>query len=119
MLAPLLDTNAGVRVRRGHAGRPRRRPSSGTPTRDRTTRGAAASCIVAASRCGSRARGIEDSSRLGRVRWVVERTMAWLLGFRRLALRYDRTQTTLSPLLTLACALICHCRLLPDRLISA
>ena len=33
-------------------------------------------------------RGIEDSTRLGRVRWVVERTMSWLLNFRRLALRY-------------------------------
>jgi hypothetical protein len=39
-------------------------------------------------------RGIEDSTRLGRVRWVVERTMSWLLSFRGLALRYDRTQST-------------------------
>jgi transposase len=37
--------------------------------------------------------------------------MSWLLSFRRLALRYDRTQATLSALLTLACALICHRRL--------
>ncbi len=29
-------------------------------------------------------RGIEDSTRLGRVRWVVERTISWLLSFRRL-----------------------------------
>jgi transposase len=56
-------------------------------------------------------RGVENSSRLGRVRWVVERTMSGLLGFRRLALRYDRTVATLSALLALACALICHRRL--------
>jgi hypothetical protein len=37
--------------------------------------------------------------------------MSWLLSFRRLALRYDRTATTLSALLTLACTLICHRRL--------
>jgi hypothetical protein len=37
--------------------------------------------------------------------------MSWLLGFGRLAVRYDRTVATLSALLTLACALICHCRL--------
>jgi len=55
--------------------------------------------------------GIEDKTRLGRVRWVVERTMSWLLSFRRLALRYDRTAATLSALLALACALICHRRL--------
>jgi transposase len=53
-------------------------------------------------------RGIEDKTRLGRVRWVVERTMAWLLDFRRLALRYDRTETTVSALLSLACSLICR-----------
>jgi transposase len=47
-------------------------------------------------------RGIEDSTRLGRVRWVVERTMSWLLDFRRLALRYDRSVTTVCALLSLA-----------------
>jgi transposase len=29
-------------------------------------------------------RGVESSQRLGRHRWVVERTMAWLNGYRRL-----------------------------------
>lgn len=56
-------------------------------------------------------RGIEDSSRLGRVRWVVERTMAWILSFRRLGLRYERSRTSVEALLMLACALICLRRL--------
>jgi len=56
-------------------------------------------------------RGVESSARLGRHRWVVERTMAWLLGYRRLARRYDRSVQTITALLTLACALICHRRL--------
>jgi transposase len=56
-------------------------------------------------------RGVEDSTRLGRVRWVVERTMAWLLSYRRLALRYERSRTSVEALLTLACALICLRRL--------
>ncbi|MFD1238284.1 transposase, partial [Pseudonocardia benzenivorans] len=60
-------------------------------------------------------RGIEDSTRLGRVRWVVERTMSWLLDFRRLALRYDRAEATITALLSLACALICHRRLTGSR----
>ena len=60
-------------------------------------------------------RGIEDSTRLGRVRWVVERTMSWLLNFRRLALRYDRTESTITALLSLTCALICHRRLAQHR----
>jgi hypothetical protein len=41
-----------------------------------------------------------------RVRGVVERTIPWLLRFKRVVLRYDRTQPTLRPLLTLASALI-------------
>ena len=35
-------------------------------------------------------RGIETSQRLGRHRWVVERTMSWLAGCRRLHRRYER-----------------------------
>jgi len=37
--------------------------------------------------------------------------MSWLLAFRRLALRYGRSESTISALLSLACALICHRRL--------
>jgi transposase len=51
-------------------------------------------------------RGIEGKSRLGRVRWVVERTISWLLRFKRLGLRYDRTERTTLALLTLACTVI-------------
>jgi transposase len=40
-------------------------------------------------------------------RWVVERTQAWVLAFRKLAIRYDRHAATVSALLHLACALIC------------
>ncbi len=54
--------------------------------------------------------GRDSGARLGRHRWVVERTLGWLLGFRRLALRYDRTVATLSALLALACAWIGHRR---------
>ncbi|MEV7565684.1 IS5 family transposase [Streptomyces tanashiensis] len=35
-------------------------------------------------------RGIESSGRLGRHRWVIERTMSWLAGCRRLHRRYER-----------------------------
>jgi len=55
--------------------------------------------------------GIDSSQQLGRHRWVVERTVSWLLAFRRLALSYDRTARTVTALATLACALICHRRL--------
>ena len=35
-------------------------------------------------------RGVEPSERLGRHRWVVERTLSWLNRYRRLKVRYDR-----------------------------
>lgn len=52
-------------------------------------------------------KGIESSERLGRYRWVVERSLAWLLGFRRLGVRYERRADILQGLLHLACTLIC------------
>jgi FtsH-binding integral membrane protein len=35
-------------------------------------------------------KGIESSQRLGRHRWVVERTLAWLAKYRRLTIRYNK-----------------------------
>ena len=111
MLAALLDTNPGVRERRGRPGRPRRRPDKlharlgirlsalsplPAPARHRGSDRPPRCRELLPPRAGAR---------------VVERTMSWLLGFGRLAVRYDRTVATLSALLTLACALICHRRL--------
>ncbi|GAA0401150.1 hypothetical protein GCM10010357_22790 [Streptomyces luteireticuli] len=39
-------------------------------------------------------KGIESSERLGRRRWVIERTMSWLTGYRRLSPRYERPPAT-------------------------
>ena len=50
-------------------------------------------------------RGIEPAERLGRHRWVVERTISWLTGYHRLAIRYDRKGTHFLGFLTLAAAL--------------
>jgi hypothetical protein len=52
-------------------------------------------------------RGIEPSDRLGRHRYVVERSLAWLVGYRRLQVRYERRGDILLGFLHLACALIC------------
>jgi transposase len=55
--------------------------------------------------------GRDNSQRLGRYRWVVERTIGWLLSYKRLALRYDRSVTTITALARLAITLICARRL--------
>ena len=52
-------------------------------------------------------------SGLGRTRWVVERTIAWLHRFRRLAVRYERRPSIHEAFLTLGCALICWYYLRP------
>ncbi len=54
---------------------------------------------------------MDSSQRLGRHRWVVERTLGWLLSYKRLALRYDRTAVTITALAQLAVTLICARRL--------
>ncbi len=59
-------------------------------------------------------RGVETSERLGRHRWIVERTLAWLNRFRRLAIRYERRADIHQAFLSLGCALICW-RLLHPR----
>ena len=41
----------------------------------------------------------------------MERTIAWLLAFRRLAVRYDRSTVTFTAVATLAITIICARRL--------
>jgi transposase len=53
-------------------------------------------------------RGIDSSQRLGRHRWTVERTIAWLLGCRRLRTRYDRSDEHFYAFVLLANALVCY-----------
>jgi transposase len=55
-------------------------------------------------------RGIESSTRLGRHRYVIERTLEWVSRFRRLARRYERKASHFAGFLQLACALICYRR---------
>lgn len=52
-------------------------------------------------------RGVESKERLGRWRWVVERTLGWLHRFRRLRIRYERRADIHQGFLSLACAIVC------------
>ena len=56
-------------------------------------------------------RGVETSTRLGRHRWVVERSLAWLTGYRRLTIRYERSARLFTAFLTLAATLTCYKKL--------
>ncbi len=57
---------------------------------------------------------MESSQKLGRHRWVVEWSFAWLYRFRRLTVRYERRANIYQAFLVLGCALIC-CNYLRDR----
>nr|WP_245592642.1 IS5 family transposase [Actinomadura rifamycini] len=52
--------------------------------------------------------GIESSERLGRHRWMIERTISWLTGYRRMSPRYERNPRNYLAFLGLAAALTCY-----------
>jgi transposase len=54
-----------------------------------------------------RKRGAAHGSHLGRIRWVVERTISWFKGYRRLRFRYDRKQEMIQAWAKLAAVAIC------------
>lgn len=56
-------------------------------------------------------KGIESSEKLGKHRWVIERSIAWLFGYRRLGIRYERKANHFCAFLTLAAALTCYKKL--------
>ncbi|MEW1773467.1 IS5 family transposase [Streptomyces sp. NPDC086777] len=59
-------------------------------------------------------KGVESSRRLGRHRWVVERTVAWLAGCRRLHRRYERKAEHFLAFIAIAASLI-GCRRLTQH----
>ncbi|MGW5498996.1 IS5 family transposase [Streptomyces olivaceoviridis] len=52
--------------------------------------------------------GTESGERLGRHRWKIERSIAWLFGYRRLTIRYERKGSHFLAFLSLAAALTCY-----------
>jgi transposase len=53
----------------------------------------------------------QHGSGLGRYRWVVERTFAWLHSLKRLLVRYDRRHEIHEAFLAIGCCLVCFRRL--------
>jgi len=107
LLLPLIDAVPPIIGPRGKPGRPRKRPAKlhGDKAYDSSPLRRALRSRGIMPRLARR--GIDSSERLGRHRWVVERTLAWLLGYRRLGVRYEQRADLLQGLLHLACGLIC------------
>jgi len=109
-LLPLVD---GIGPVRGKVGRPRRRADRLLADRGydhdkyrRELRRRGVKPIIA-RRCS------EHGSGLGKERWVVERTFAWLHNFRRLRTRYERRAELHLAFMQLGCAVVCQ-RALPS-----
>ena len=94
MLAAVLDVVPGVRRGRG---RPRRRPKKLHADKAYDHRRCRTECRVRSITPRIARRGVERSDRLGRHRWVVERTLARLARFRRLTIRHERRATSTGP----------------------
>ncbi len=100
-LLPLID---GVAPVRGKIGRPRQRADRLIADRGydhdkfrRQLRARGVTPVIAR-------RGTAHGSGLGTLRWVVERTFAWLHQFRRLRIRSERRPDLHEAFLSLACA---------------
>ncbi|MDQ1902706.1 IS5 family transposase [Paracoccus sp. WLY502] len=104
MLDPLLDAIPPIHGKRG---RPRHRPGKLHADKGYDYPRCRKACTKRGITHRIARKGIESSSHLGKHRWVVERTFAWLSKFRRLAVRYERRADIHLAFTILACAIIC------------
>ncbi len=109
-ILPLVNDVPAVR---GAVGRPRQRPGELYADRaydSEKVRKALRSLRIAPFLAK---RNTEHGSGLGTKRWIVERTISWLHGFRRLRIRYERRDDIHLAFMTLAVCVICLRFLLP------
>lgn len=104
VLDDLLDSVPAIP---GPRGRPRFRPDKLHADKGYDYSRCRRSCQKRGIRSRIARRGIEPKDRLGRHRWVVERTHAWRAKFRRLRIRDERREDIHLGFLNLGCALIC------------
>jgi IS5 family transposase len=104
MLEPVLDAVPPVRQCRG---RPRKRPGKLHADKGYDYPRCRRACRKRRIVPRIARRGVDSSERLGRHRWVVERTLAWFARFRRLTVRYERRADSFAAFHHLAAGLIC------------
>lgn len=107
----MLETVAAVEPVRGRRGRPRRHPAKLHADKAYDGRKLRQGLRERGITPRIARRGVESSVRLGRHRWVVERTISWQQGFRRLRVRDEKRDDIHETLAQLANAMICWGRL--------
>lgn len=94
-------------IHTGRRGRPRFRPEKLHADKAYDFRRCRAECTERGITHRIARRGIESKERLGRHRWVVERTHAWYNKMRRLVIRYERRADIHEAFLNIGSLLIC------------
>jgi transposase len=111
LLARLIDAIPPLRQPPGRPGRPRKRPAKLHADKGYASRENRALLRRRGITPRIARPGVEASARLGRHRWVAERSFAWLHRNRRLLVRYERDDTLHDAFLHLGCAPYPkHCR---------
>lgn len=108
LLESLLDA---VRPVQGPRGRPRRRPAKLHADKGYDHAFCREACRARGVLDRIARRGQDSAKGLGRHRWVVERSFAWLRSMRRLAVRWERKAEHWRAFALLGCALLCLRRL--------
>jgi transposase len=97
----------GVPAVQGNTGRPRRRPDELYGDRGYDSQPHRDSLRALGITPKLARRGDAHGSGLGKIRWVVERTLSWLHQNRRLRVRYERRADIHDGFLKLGCIMIC------------
>ncbi len=103
-LLPLVQTIPPIGGKRGA---PRRKPKLVQADRAYDSDPHRAALLALGIQSQIARRRTKHGSGLGKTRWVVERTIAWLHWFRRLRIRYERLPSIHEAFLKIGCSLIC------------
>jgi IS5 family transposase len=103
----MLETVDAIAPVKGRRGRPRKRPAKLHADKAYDSRALREELRRRGITPRIARRGVESGERLGRYRWVVERTISWLNRLRRLRIRYERRADIHLAFLHIGCALIC------------
>jgi transposase len=109
-MLPLVDAIQPIWCRRG---KPRRKPESLYADRAYHCATRTLALALRGIRAFIAERGEPHGSGLGKVRWVIERSLSWLHQFRRLRVRYERRADIHEGFMMLGCIFICY-RQLPE-----
>jgi transposase len=103
-LLPLVDAIPPIAGKRGA---PRRKPKLVQADRGYDSDPHRAALLSRGIESQIARRRTKHGSGLGKTRWVVERSIAWLHWFRRLRIRYERLPSMHEAFLKIGCCLIC------------